>query len=172
MSYPKSGLSTEQVEAIARIPMEHHCAYELSVPLLLTTTPQLITNWVSSTISPPVGVVQNGGIFTTSVPSGVLVILERTYKNGDKRPDEEIQVTITINSGGNVVFTSTLPIPPAVLNRGDGVLSVTDPFLIPVSVGSEFGVFVSASEAGATPTDTSLVRARLTSTAVYAFNGV
>ena len=166
--YPSRALTSDQVAAIARVPNEIHCSFSSDTEIPLTTTLQKITVWTESDLSASVGVSESDGTFTVSTSAGVSLVVVRDYRNGDTNPADEVDATISFVINNEEYETNTAIIPPATNPGGDGTLTKTTPFLLPVASGDQFEIYVSAEDNDADPEDASLTGIKFTVIPAYA----
>lgn len=173
MSYPITGLSTEQLAAIARIPnagsSEH--TFEPASSMILTNAWQVVTdNWVEH--EPPEGVTLDNatGVYSLSKTGRWKPTLERIYHQHDRAPATPIMIYIKIQvSTDNINWTDTdfnrsSIISAATATDEPAVQSfTTDLFVDVTSLPSYFRLLVKADEGGATPDQTELILMKITS---------
>lgn len=161
-------LTPEQAAKLESIPPPLRAQYTRTADLTLTTTLQRVDGWLAGVIVPPTAISESAGVFTVAERVGVKASLERSYANGDQSPGTRVNITIEIRQNGSPIFNNTSSIPFATAAGGDGLLSITDPFLLEFAPSDTFEVYVSAEDGGADPADARLTRANLVFTDAFA----
>lgn len=160
-------LTKEQEEKITDTPPRLYGTWSFTGPLALTTTLTKVTGWVVNSDLSPVGVSLINDSIVLSKSAVIEYILERSYRNGDANPADEVDATVEIRKNGVPVFTNTAPISPATNPGGDGVLPITGAFEDAGEVGDSYEMWVSGIDGGANPSDANLSRARLSVKAIF-----
>lgn len=160
-------LTAEQAKALADAPPRLYGTWSFTGPLALTTTLTKVTGWVVNSDLAPVGVSLVNDSIVLSKSAVIEYILERSYRNGDINPADEVVATIEIQKNGVTVFTNSAPISPATNPGGDGVLPITGSFEDAGEAGDYYDMWVSGIDGVANPSDANLSRARLSVKAIF-----
>lgn len=136
-----------------------YCDFIIDTEIPLTLTPQKITGWTA--VVEPKGISELSGTITVDKKGAAFVSLERVYKNADQNPTDEVFLTIDIRINGASSFTRTLPISPAGGPNDPEIAPFTSNSVKVFSKSDTIEIYASASDAGVTPQDTSIITARL-----------
>lgn len=131
-----------------------YCDYALTAPQALTSTLTKVTGYTQKIT--PQNITESGGTFTSSFDGIAKLTLERFYTNRVASPATVVTVTIELRKNGLPILSRTATIGNQTSQGGPGTLPVTTPFLLPITSGDTFEIYVSAEDGGATPSDTEL----------------